>query len=203
MMNSWDAPPFPKNGNKSSLSLYAAIGESLITWEELEVTLAHLYSSLKSGSRFDAIAFKEYGEPLNFKDRISKLKCVACEHFIHFPDQLFEGEMCWIVANSIGFSQRRNDVAHGVVRMIHMIQDPRATLLSFTGSPEWCLIPPMFKDAKYVSPNTPAHILTSREIKKFTAQFWKIIRRASDLARALEPQERALQRTFVEQHSSA
>lgn len=201
MSNPWDAPPFPKFGNKSARVLFAAIGEALITWEELEITLAHLYSTLKTGSQFDPVAFKEYGEPYNFKDRMAFLKREADHRFVREPDQLFEGEFNWIVTNANGFSQRRNDVAHGVVRLLHKMQDAEASLLSFWGDPQWCLVPPMFKDAKYVSLDTPGHILSYREIKRFTANFLKIIRRTSDLARALEPQERASRRTFVERHS--
>ena len=40
--NPWDAPPFPKRGNRSSRVLYEAIGRALTTWELLETYLAKI-----------------------------------------------------------------------------------------------------------------------------------------------------------------
>jgi hypothetical protein len=84
---------------------------------------------------------------------------------------------------------------HGVVRLLHMVLDPRRGLL--TAPTEWCLVPPHFREAKFVSPDTPAHILTSREINHFAAAFWPVIRRTHELAAAVELRQHALRRKFA------
>ena len=168
----WDARP--KLGNRSSRVLYEAIGRALTTWELLETYLADLYAAFCEADCFDEKANHSYGKPLNFYGRIIELRRAACEYFVKHPNQSVEAEFCWVVKFTNGFSHRRNDVAHGVVAMLHMARDPQETILSGLGPPQWCLVPPHFREAKFVSPETPAHILTSREINAFTNAFWPI-----------------------------
>ena len=111
-----------------------------------------------------------------------------------YPNQAIEGEFSWVVTFTTGYSHRRNDVTHGVMAMIHMATDPKQSFLSGYGPPQWALVPPHFREAKFVSPNTPAHILTSREINAFTEGFWRIIRRSQLLSHAVELPQHALRR---------
>jgi hypothetical protein len=191
----WHPPPFPKRGNRSSRALYEAIGRALCTWEELETMLAHLYAALCGRSQFDAKANHAYGEELNFRNRLTELERAGCRYFVKRPDQTQEGELAWVIRYVRGYSQRRNDVAHGVVRLLHMVLDPRQGLL--TAPTEWCLVPPDFREAKFVSPDTPAHILTSREINHFATAFSPIIRSTHALASAVELPQYASRRRFA------
>jgi hypothetical protein len=126
----WDPPPFPKRGNRSSRALYEAIGRALSTWEELETMLAHLYAALCGCSQYDTEANHDYGEELNFRNRLAKLEHAGCRYFVKGPSQTLEGELAWVIRYVRGYSQRRNDVAHGVVRLLRMVLDPREGLLS-------------------------------------------------------------------------
>jgi hypothetical protein len=110
------------------------------------------------------------------------------------PHQDPEGELAWLLRFIEGYAQRRNDVAHGVVRLAHIVLDPNKTLLSFEGSPQWFLVPPHFRGNKFVAPHVPAYALTSREINGFAKAFWPIIRRASSLADDVELPRHALRR---------
>jgi hypothetical protein len=194
----WEPPPFPKRGNRSCRALYEAIGRALSTWEELEARLAGLYAALCGQSQFDDDANNAYGRELNFRNRLAELERAGCRYFVKRPDQTLEGELAWVIRHAKGYSQRRNDVAHGVVRVLRMVLDPRQGVLSVSVPTEWCLVPPHFREAKFVSPDTPAHILTSREINHFAAEFWPIIRRAHALATAVElPQHALRRRSFV------
>jgi hypothetical protein len=194
--NPWDAPPLPTRGNRSERVLYEAIGRALSTWEELETRLAGLYAAFCEQSQYDRATNNEYGAPANFRVRLAALERAGCRYFVKRPHQDLEGEFAWLIRTADGWAQRRNDVAHGIVRFLHMVRDPQATLLS--GNPiECCLVPPHFREAKYISPDTPAHILTSREINSFAIAFWPIIRRASDLADAVELPQHALRRRFA------
>jgi hypothetical protein len=197
MPDPWHPPPFPKRGNRSSRALYEAIGRALSTWEELETMLAHLYAALCGRSQFDTKANHAYGEELNFRNRLTELEHAGCRYFVKRPNQTQEGELAWVIRYVRGYSQRRNDVAHGVVRVLRMVLDPRQGLLSVSLPTEWCLVPPHFREAKFVSPDTPAHILTSREINRFAAAFWPIIRRTHALATAVELPRHALRRRSV------
>jgi hypothetical protein len=82
--------------------------------------------------------------PLNFRARLAKLERAGTQYFTKRPHQDLEADLAWIVQNAAGWSQRRNDVAHGVVRLLHMVLDPRETLL--TAPTEWCLVPPHFRN---------------------------------------------------------
>src|ERR1700693_2666187 len=143
MAEPWDRPPFPQQGNRSSRALYESIGRALCAWEELETALAHSYAALCDKSRFDERANNAYGEESNVKRRIDALRLAGRKYFARRPNQELEGELFWIVKYVEGYSARRNDVAHGVVRLIHMVKDPRATFLGGPpGPPQWCLVPP-------------------------------------------------------------
>jgi hypothetical protein len=194
MADPWDAPPFPKYGNKSSRILYESIGRALSTWEELECFLASLYAALCGKDRAETEANNKYGKMNNFKDRLGELNRAGCRYFVNRPNQNLEGEFATIIKFTKGYSARRNDVAHGIVRMIHMTRDPSAGMLSFRGPPQWCLIPPHFREAKYISPSIPAHVLTSREINGFSRAFWPIIRRTHALTNQIEFPQHALRR---------
>lgn len=190
----WDAPPFPKRGNRDQRVLYEAIGRALVAWEELETELAHLFAAFCGESRFDEEANNTYGEQLNFAQRMNDLQRAAKAYFVRYPNQVLEAEFCWVSRFTIGFSRRRNDVAHGVVRLIGMVQDQHETLL---GAPlQWCLIPPHFREAKFISRDIPAHILTSREINKFAVAFVKIMTRAHFLSSDVELPQHAWRRKF-------
>jgi hypothetical protein len=188
----WDPPPSPKRGNRSRRVLFEAIGRALATWEEVETMLAHLYAALGGHSMFDAVANNAYGSELNFRNRLSTLREIGCRHFQKHSDQALEGDLAWIIRHAEGYSQRRNDVAHGVVRFIDMVSDPRKTLLGSNG--EWCLVPPHFRETKFTASNMPKYVLTSREINRLPEPFWQITRRTFHLARAVELPQHALRR---------
>jgi hypothetical protein len=198
--NPWDPPPFPKRGNNSQATLFSAIGRALTTWEELESFLSNLYSSLCEKSAYDEKANFVYGQFASVNRRMDELNRVGSSYFTKRPNQNFEGELCSIIRDVNGWSARRNDVAHGVVRFIGLVRDNDDYIGKSLGHTlltvpiEWCLVPPHFKENKYVTGNTPAHILTSYEINKFAKAFWPLIRRVYRLSEAVELRRFALQR---------
>jgi hypothetical protein len=189
----WDAPPFPKHGNKTQKSLFEAIGRALTTWEELESFLSHLYAALCEKSASDEVANFEYGQVTSVPRRMDELNRVGSVYFIKHPNQSLEGDLNSLIIYINGWSGRRNDIAHGVVRLIELVQDPYGkTFLS--ASTEWCLVPPHFKEEKYIRFDTLAHILTSREINAISKEFWPLIRRVFTLCERVELPRFALQR---------
>lgn len=195
MSEPWDPPPFPKRGNRSYRVLLESIGRALTTWEELESYLANLYAALCGQDCYDQKANNLYGDELNFSGRIAALEQAGSRYFIKRPNQAREGELAWVIKYVTGYSRRRNDVAHGVVRCLQVVTDSSKTILG--SNLEWCLIPPHFREKKYVTPNDPVHILTSVEINKFAKDFWPILRGVYRLALAVELPPHASRRRFV------
>ncbi len=191
MPEPWDRPPMPKRGNRSERVLFEAVGRALMAWEEIETALAHLYAALATGDRFHPVSNREYGKPPTFIERLKGVEKKAARYFVKLPDQERESEFARIFALSTGFSGRRNDIAHGRVRLIHWIINPgsREALLSLAGTKamQSCMIPAHFKGDKFTSENLPLYVYTSREINHIAAQFWPISRRVAELARLVEP----------------
>jgi hypothetical protein len=186
MPHPWEPPPIPTRGNRSSRTLYESIGRFLATWEEIEIALSHLYAAAVGQTRFDAGATQAYGKKYNFQDRITALEAAFLKHSIRAPNQGHESRFREIITQIRGYSARRNDVAHGIVRLINIAQDPQSTLLATPNPPEWCLVPPDFGESKFVSPYIPAYALTSREINRLAANFWPIARQVFALASEIE-----------------
>lgn len=193
MPEPWDRPPFPKQGNRSVVALYASIWRALNFWEQLETTLAHLFAALCEEELFDEMANQAYGEPTNFRGRIAGLKAAGCRDLQKRPNQTLEGDLAWVIRHAVGYSERRNDVAHGLARLIRM-DDINAILGT---DMRWCVVPPHFREDKFVAPNTPVYILTSREINNLAHAITAIDVRAWDLARNVGlPQHASRRRSF-------
>lgn len=184
MSPSWDPPKFPERGDSDHSVLLESVGRALTSWEDLESFLAHLYAGLSEKSLYDQTAIYEYGALPNVPSRVEALRLAGNAYFIKYPHQTLEAELCWVANNFLGWSQRRNDVAHGVVRLIDMAKDRRKTFLSSAN--EWALVPPHFKEKKHFEPNIPARILTSIEINRFAHAFWEITHRVFALSKAVE-----------------
>jgi hypothetical protein len=83
----WDHPPFPTRGNRSDGSLFEALVRTLNAWEEIEISMSHLYAAFVASDRFDPTASHAYGEDANFNQRSAKLARAAQAHFIRHPSQ--------------------------------------------------------------------------------------------------------------------
>lgn len=183
MAELWDRPPFPRRGNRSQRVLFEAIGRALMAWEEVEVSLSHIYSAMKTESRFDDAAAHEYGAPNSFWARLTLLEQEAQQFFRRRPHQDREAEFCGILRLARGYAGRRNDIAHAVVRHIHWQIDlgSPVTLLSIAPHFEWCVVPPDFRGNKFTKRNRPLYVFTSRELSRFAGAFWEIQRKATIL----------------------
>ena len=170
-----------------------------MAWEEVEGAFAHLYSTFLTGWPFDLKANRQYGDPLNFVHRAQGLQRVACRYFQRHPSQEREGAFDEIMRAAIGWSARRNDVAHGRARLIHWILDPnsRDTFLTAPGPLRWCVIPAHFKGQKFTPDDRPTYVLTSRELRRFTDAFWDLARQTNAFMHGIEaPNDASYTRSF-------
>lgn len=187
----WEIPPFPKRGDGSDRTTYAAVGHAISQWEVIEVEFAHLYSVLVAHSRFDVAANRAYGEPPNFKDRLAKLERMGKRYFTRYPSQENEGEFCQLTSRALHFSARRNDIAHSVARPIHWIRKPPRTIIDGPKKMRWCLVPPHFKRTKFTNGHMPLYVYTSKEILFFAGHFRALALSVNRLTYKLEEPHRA------------
>jgi hypothetical protein len=183
MAHPWDRPPFPKRGNISQSVMFAAMGRALNAWEEVEISMAHLYAAFLTGDRFDPTANHAYGVEANFNQRSAGLQRIADNHFIGRPSQSIEGEFYRLIQLVTHYSARRNDIAHGHTLQAHWVLKPdsRATLLTAPNE-GWCIVPPHFRANKFTNQNRPVYALTSWELNEFSDVFWDMARGISNLS---------------------
>jgi hypothetical protein len=113
MPNPWDPYPFPDDADEDMNRTCYGVGLVTTSWEAIEFELARLYSSMVGDP--DGHSIRLYGQPRIFNERLSLLARTGEAFFVRFPNQSFEGEFGQIVAVCLGFSSRRNEVAHGIV----------------------------------------------------------------------------------------
>ncbi len=96
---------------------YAGTGRVLSEWEGIEVGLCRIFSFLKGDP--DGASMKEYGQPRIFRERYSMLLRVADNFFVSHPNQSLEGTLHQLSSQIFSHSDRRNEVAHGIVMPIN------------------------------------------------------------------------------------
>ena len=114
MSNPWDRPALPNRGDRDNARTYEGVGRVIDGWESVEFEMSRLYSVM-AGHPDDAGLLQRYGSGRIFRDRQAKLQEMADRYFILQPNQRFESTFDLLDAHANGFSERRNDVAHGIV----------------------------------------------------------------------------------------
>ena len=184
MRDPWDRPPLARQGNRSDRSLFESLGRALNAWEEIEISMSHLYAAFVIGDRFEPHASHAYGEDANFNQRAAKLVRAAKAHFMRHPSQPIEGEFCRLMRLVRGYSARRNDMAHAHVLPIHFVVMPDSAkeAIALTENPQWCLVPPHFRANKFTTARRPAYAFSSWEINEFRLVFWDMAHAISNLS---------------------
>lgn len=163
MANPWDPLPLPVIGDLFETTLYEALGRIVNRWEYMEVGLAIMYSLFAGDATFAKMA--EYGSGRIFKDRLAGLRRVAAQWFIKKPDQMAEGEFDRITAAAAGFSDRRNEFAHGIVMDVSGIIFWRVQLrLASPETPQFLLVPAFHVIRKHGADGMPQFGYSSSQL---------------------------------------
>jgi hypothetical protein len=165
----WDPRPWPKRGDDSIETLYAAAGRALSQWERYENTLSLLFSALVATALTPA-ARRAYHAMRTFEDRVCMLRAAAEGYFAEKPDPDLLTELKEILQSAANFAPRRHDIAHGVVDR-YMPYPPGST------SPEdatYCLYPSGGCSSERDRDNLPAYCLTSAELDYFFSEFYRL-----------------------------
>ncbi len=116
MKDRWSVPPLKMPGDDTEEITYAAVGYALTKWELLEFRLSQFYSRLtgKSPNKYETIV--DYSKGATFRSRASTLKNALCAYSTSHHCQSLEGKILALIDEAIRASDRRNEIAHGVVR---------------------------------------------------------------------------------------
>lgn len=174
MTDPWDVPPLPDRGNEDADSIYMMVGKCLSQWEEVELELSRLYA-LYLGRGVSLSAMLEYGEPRIFDQRLQNLKRAAENFFTRSPNQAIEGEFDRLAERSRRFADRRNDIAHSIVRPLQWFR-PRPPILDpLVGEPsEYALVPPYYTSRKFDPNNLPKYAYIAEMLTEFFLHFHEL-----------------------------
>lgn len=164
MADPWDPLPLPSRGDDDEDATYAGVGRVISRWEAVEVELARLYTVLV-GRPHEADTIREYGSGRIFHERLATVCTAAEAYFRANPNQASEGETRELLRKVRGYSDRRNEVAHGIVRQMHWVRALRENLSpDVLGHIQFCLVPPHYTFRKFDQANRPAYAYTSEEL---------------------------------------
>ena len=109
---------------------------------------------------------QRYGEGRIFRDRLAMLRTKAETYFIARQNQELEGTFNCLTKAAEGFSDRRNEVAHGMVFPIHTVTFFRSKFAPDIGTKEqYAIIPPYYLLRKHDATGAPMYAYTYRELR--------------------------------------
>ncbi len=168
MPSCWDIPPFPEHGDPSAEITWAAVGRALTEWKELELYLVRLYAKTIGVKPIEAISRREYLDAFKFHGRAGVIE-EAIKWSVKRPDQASEDLSKRVLDEAREAAKRRNDIAHGVVRL-HWQRDK--TLAQAIDLNEYMLTPASYNAKKFDSGMAePAFLYGSVEIGRFADAF--------------------------------
>jgi hypothetical protein len=163
MPDPWEPLPLPLRADADKAVLFEALGRTLDRWEYIEYSLSVLYSLFAGGITHER--YKEYGNGITFSHRLAALERAAASWFVKCCDQNAEGEFSRIVTAARGFSDRRNEFAHGLVVNVNRIIVLRLRLrLSSGDGPMYLVIPPIHVWRKHNEIGMPMFGYSSYEL---------------------------------------
>jgi hypothetical protein len=167
-MQPWELPPFPEHGDTSADLTFAAVGRAMSEWEELERYLARLYSKFLKIPPIRAIAVPEYRNAAIFRVRADVIEKAAERYFVAHPAQDREAGFTQLMTEIRQLSNRRNDIAHGVVKLWW---NHKETFSEAVDRNEYMLTPSTYMDKKFGDERSPQYLLRSVEINQFADHF--------------------------------
>jgi hypothetical protein len=178
MPDPWDRPPIAPVGDASADITYTAVGRFLSQWEGLEIELSDLYA-IFIGKYEKREAYEEYyNKSRTLSSRIKLLNESAYSFFIIHPSQTDEGDFSNLTARILGFSDRRHEIAHGIVR----------PYVAYAWLTEWsnptdrdttktCLVPPYYQRNWHTEQfGLPKYVYIAIQIDRLTAKVADLVR---------------------------
>jgi len=184
----WEDRPRPDQGDKRSITTFAAVGRALTQWEYLEAKLAELFGALvgsepgEMGSISTDPAARAFGAVLGSANRITMIEEAAKAHFRLYPDSTLEKRLLTFTSTELRhFSGKRDNIAHGIVESFF---SKRSNSLKLG----YWLIPSYYATKKYKLDGIRAYAYTAAEIDYFAKQFDRLWIEADALVSAIAKQ---------------
>lgn len=176
MGEAWDVPPFPKHGDNAPDDTCKWVGRCLTEWEEMEHVLSTVYSQFCRNPQHIP-TMREYGAPNIFRERKKRLEEAAESFFIRHCNQKVEGDFASLLDQIAHYSDRRNEIAHGVVRPLQWIWPHLPVYEAIRdGALQYALIPALYTHKKLDETHRPRYIYTANELEYFCRSFYDLRR---------------------------
>jgi hypothetical protein len=172
--NPWDILPMPEKGDEKGETLFAAVGNALTRWEELEEELADIFAVFVGAPTLGLVLAREpavraYGSINNFYGRAEALEAAASSYFTANKAAAaeLEADLRGLMKKCRNFAGQRNNIAHG-----------RKNFLPTKGH---YLLPAFYNTRKYPTEPVPSYAYTSKEIDYYAGWFGALTETAQRL----------------------
>jgi hypothetical protein len=164
MTDPWDIPAFPNKADTDDSATFAGVGRVLTEWELVEFVLGTIYSIFRGDLRLKLV--HEYGALGEvFSRRYPRLKTESNSYFARYPNQSVERQFYKLLKQAIGYSGRRNDVAHGFVFAVQETNYFKIRLGQFAPHTNlWLLVPAAYALEKHIGTVRPLYAYSSTEL---------------------------------------
>lgn len=115
----WDRPLNAELGDELEDATYAAIGRALSSWERFELAMGGLFSRFLGVGGDTLPAIRAYGSVTTFRGRADMIQAASEAYFFARPHGDLSPRVASLLKEARGYSPRRNEIAHGIVRMIY------------------------------------------------------------------------------------
>src|SRR5262245_4088818 len=164
MENPWDPPPFPNKADTDDAVIFAGVGRVLTEWELVEFVLGTIYSIFRGDQSLKLVL--EYGVLGEvFSRRYPRLKIEADSYFARYSNPSIHQQFHKLSERTIGYSGRRNEVAHGFVFAVQQTSYFKVRLGKVpTHTNLWLLVPPAYALKKHIGTDQPPYAYSSTEL---------------------------------------
>ena len=166
MPEPWDPFPMPRRGEPLDVPLYLGVGRVIHQWECVEFGLSEIHCALRGDLQFSSMG--DYGRGGNiFRERISGLARTAEAYFHRVPHQAAEGDLDRLISEVVGFSDRRNEVAHSIVMDVQSVRYFQAIMPEAArGVPQFLAMPPIYHHRRMTDEGLPAFAYSTVELQR-------------------------------------
>jgi hypothetical protein len=168
MANPWDVPKPEPLGDRDENVLYAAVGRALSQWERVETACARTYAFL-IGAPTDELAIspalRSFGIVNSFPTRCEMITTSGKAFFHLHPEVVhYEKLINDALSEARQYSNRRNEIAHGVVCQIFGARE----------SEGYYLLPSFYNPRKFPVSMIPTYQYVEKNILYFSEEFTKL-----------------------------
>jgi hypothetical protein len=137
----------------------------------VEFVLGTIYSIFRGDLTLKLV--HEYGALGEvFSRRYPWLKAESDSYFARYPNQSIERQFYKLLERAIGYSGRRNDVAHGFVFAVQQASYFKIRLGQFPPhTNQWLLVPPAYAFGKHIGTVRPLYAYSSTELNALAKNF--------------------------------